>query len=282
MFLVILWLLLIVFSPSPAHGQWVVEPGAGWVDMTLFHQDTEERFDHRGEREDIFADGRTVSTSLFLTASVGVVRGVDAWAEVPVHRLRFQDVAGDRKSSGPGDVRLFVRAGPEAVGLPAIPVTLRVGSKLPVGDFDVDAEIIPLGEGQTDWEVMVEAGLADSDGNLHTSGWFGRRFRLENEETLRDPGDEWFWFWQTAGPGGPIPLTWNVGAEGTHGGAWVIEGVRVPSARRRLVEVFGSVSYSMGPGHLKAGARIPVSGRNMPAGTIWSLGYFLSWTRPGT
>lgn len=47
-----------------------------------------------------------------------------------------------------------------------------------------------------------------------------------------------------------------------------------------LLELFGTVSVPLGPGHVEVGARTPVSGRNMPAGTVWSAGYFLSWERP--
>lgn len=255
--------------------QWVVPQGSGWVDLAVYRQDTETRYDFAGERERFFADGRAISVSTFITAAAGVVRGVDVWTQLALHDLRYNDEAGRRRSTGPGDLKLFVRAGPEALGLNTFPVALRAGIKLPAGDFDVDAEIIPLGEGQVDVELMIELGRSLHPRSLWTSGWVGHRSRFQNTETLRTPGNEWFWFWNG---GGRVGATgWTVALEGIHGDDWMIEGLRISSARRRLVQGFITLDHPLGPGHVKLGARRTLGGRNFPAGAALSLGYFVRW-----
>ncbi len=63
------------------------------------------------------------------------------------HRLRYDDVAGKRSSAGVGDTRLWLRAAPLRWLGSALPFAVRAGFKVPIGDFDVDAEVIPLGDG---------------------------------------------------------------------------------------------------------------------------------------
>lgn len=224
-----------------------------------------------------FADGHAITTSFFLTGAVGVVRGADVWVQVPVHRLSFDDAGGERDETGLGDVRLFLRLGPKLLRarLP-VAVAVRGGVKLPGADFPVDAEVIPLTEGQRDWELMLEVGHSFHPFPLYVMGWFGNRWREENEEVVRDPGDERFAF---AAAGGDLPagFTWKFAWEGLWGLAPRIERLTVPTAKRRLQQLFPSVGRRLGPGILEVGGRIPVSGRNLPAGPALMGGYFLSW-----
>ncbi len=273
--------LLGFLSGIPAGGvsaQWISPPGEGWVDLTLRHQDTRERFDLDGTRRDIFAEGRAVTWSAFLTGNVGLLQGTDLWVELPVHRLRFDDAGGERESSGVGDPRIFLRAGPELLGLPPWPVALRGGVKLDVGDFDVDAEVIPLGEGQRDWELLLELGRSLHPRSLWTMGWVGHRWREANPAAQRTPGDEWFWWWSLGGEAGPV--AWRMSLEGLSGGVWTLEGgIRPPSTRRRFRQAMVDAGVGLGPGTVRLGLEVPVSGRNLPAGAAVSVGYFVRWDR---
>ena len=268
-------LLAPLLFPTGGHAQWLSPPGEGWIDVKAIYHDTDETFDHTGDRRTIFADGRAITRSLFLTGTVGVRKGVDVWVQAPFHRLRFNDAGGERASAGLGDPRGFVRVGPALFSLPDWPVALRGGVKLNGGSFDVDAEVIPLGEGQRDWEILLELGRSFHPLPLWTMGWIGHRWRLPNVDARREPGDELFWWWTVGGELGPVG--WKASVEGLSGGAWTIEGLQISQARRHLHQVFVDLDYPVGPGRLSLGIRTPIRGRNLPAGTAFTSGYFFRW-----
>lgn len=268
--------LLAAAGVTPAAGQWVESPGHGWSQVTVYHQDTRQEYGEDGEVRDFFADGHSITTSLFATTAAGIVRGLDGWAQVSVHRLEFEDVVGDRQQIGLGNVRLWLRAGPELLGIEGpLPVALRAGVKLPGADFPVDAEVIPLNEGQRDWELLLELGHSLWPAPVYLQGWIGYRWRERNDEIFRDPGDEIFYY---AAAGGELDrLEWKVASQGRFGQAPVIEGVLVPSGKRRIVEVAPRLGYRWGPATVQAGVRLPLDGRNYPKGPIFLLGTFVDW-----
>jgi hypothetical protein len=260
---------------APAQGQWLSPPGEGWVDLTFIRHDTHREFDLQGSERRMFADGRAVTHSLFLTGSVGVWRGVDLWVQLPLHHLQFDDAGGDRVSSGLGDPKAWVRLGPEFVGLPSWPVAVRGGVKVDAGRFDLDAEVVPLGDGQNDLELLLEVGHSFHPHPLWTMAWVGYRWRFENTGARTTPGDESFWWWTLGGEAGPVG--WQASLEGLAGRAWKIQGVEVSSARREITQVFGKVDHPVGPGRISLGLRAPLSGRNLPSGVAFTAGYFLRW-----
>ena len=76
---------------------------------------------------------------------------MDAWVQIPYHRLTYNDARDDRLRTGIGDTNLYLRVAPlHYLGFD-FPWAIRGGAKVAVGDFAVDSEIIPLGDGQTDW-----------------------------------------------------------------------------------------------------------------------------------
>lgn len=267
----------LVAGAAPAEGQWVEAPGQGWTQVTLHHQDTRSEYGEDGEVRDFFARGHAVTTSLFVTSAVGLVPGADAWVQASFHHLRFDDVAADREQTGLADLRLWARIGPELLGLDApLPLAVRGGVKLPGTDFPVDAEVIPLNEGQRDWELLLELGHSLWPTPAYLQGWVGYRWRERNEEVLRDPGDELFYY---AAAGGELGrLDWKLASQGTFGRAPVIEGVRVPSEERELVEIVPRLGYRWAPATVQAGVRIPVDGRNHPKGVVYTVGAFFDWT----
>ncbi|MEM1095023.1 MAG: transporter [Bacteroidota bacterium] len=257
-----------------ASAQWVEAPGQSWVQVAAFHHDTRTVFAEDGQRERIFANGHAVTTSLYVTAALGVVRGADVWLQAPLHQLHYNDAATDRSRSGVGDVRLYLRAAPEAFGITSpFPIALRAGIKLPGGDFPVDAEVIPLGEGQRDVEVMLEVGQSFYPRPLYAHGWLGYRARSANTEAARAPGDEAFGFFAV---GGAVQrIGWRVIAEGyVNVQDPVIQGLAIPSARRQAITVQPTLSYPIGSGAAEAGVRTTLAGQNVPAGHAFTLGYF--------
>lgn len=260
------------------HAQWVEAPGSGWLDLTASHQDTRRQFGPMGEVGDIFAEGHAVNSSVSLTATVGLLPGLDAWMQVPYHRLEFTDSRRrTRRSSGIGDTQLHLRLAPLQRFELEFPLALRGGVKLPVGDFDLDALVIPLGDGQRDWEMMVELGHSFYPFPAYVGGWVGHRWRTENSAIQRDFANEAFFLLQTGGSGERFGL--QAVAEGMKSvESPIFEGIPLPAAKRSLLQITPSLTAGLGPGVLSGGIRIPVRGRNLPAGPAWVVSYFSRWS----
>ncbi len=263
--------------PGTVGGQWVSEPGEGWADVSVYYLDTREAFEFDGQLRDFFAGGHAVSTSAFLTLAGGLLPGVDGWIQLPYHRLRYDDFRADRLRSGIGDTKLYLRIAPLRYLGSDLPFSIRGGTKVSVGDFAVDSEVIPLGDGQTDWEVIGELGRSFWPADLYVSGWAGYRWREPNEPAKRDYADEAFYLAQIGGTVG------RVGAQLTIEGMTsvttpVIEGIPLRTAERSLHQVMPRLSYAVGAGAVSLGLRVALRGQNLPGGTSLILGYFTRWS----
>ena len=265
---------------APAGAQWVELPGEGWAELAVSRQDTRERFDFDGARKPFFAEGHAITTSFHLTAVVGLFSGLDASVEIPFHRLDFTDEGGDLGRSALGDPRVFLRVSPPLFRDSDLQVALRGGVKLAGGDFPVSPEIIPLGEGQRDWEVIVEVGRSLGPGSMHVSGWLGYRWREANEERELDFGDEILFLAAVGGSFGR--LEYKLGVDGIGGLTPELQGIRVESARRRLVRLLPSLFWRTGLGLVQVGTRLPFAGKNLPAGASFTLGYRMAWPSGGS
>ena len=272
--LVVAATLLATLSSRGAEAQWVEAPGQGWVDVSVYHLDTHDAFQFDGEvREfDPFTQGHAVNTAVFVTVALGLFDGVDAWVQAPYQRLQFDDLGGERLRSGIGDTRLFLRVQPlRYLGI-GLPLAIRGGVKVAVGDFAVESEVIPLGDGQRDWELMLELGHSFYPIPAYVSGWVGHRWREPNEEASRDFGDEVFFLVSAGAERGRFGLSAIL--EGWDGDSPVIERIPVPNASRSMLQLTPTVSFAVGPGAVKAGVRVPLSGKNLPAGNALVIGYF--------
>jgi hypothetical protein len=127
--------------------------GAGWIQLSLSGQRATEGFNPAGARQDFIGNSEFVTRSAYLTGAYGVLKGLEVWAQLPVHRLTVDGSGGSSEGSGIGDIRAALRASPALAGL-EVPVALRVGVKLPGSDFPVDPRLLPLTEGQRDLEVV--------------------------------------------------------------------------------------------------------------------------------
>jgi hypothetical protein len=273
--------LLSVCLALPARGQWVEPPGTGWAHLGVAHQNTGTKFDpDTGHRTPFDTeDARSITTTVRLTGALGLVRGVDAWIDVPYHRLAFNDVQADRLQTGVADPRLYVRAGPSLVGVEDLPVAvaLRGGVKFPVGEFAPNADVIPLSEGQRDWDLLLEAGKSLHPWPVYVAGWVGYRWREANPTSTRKPGDERLVY--LAAGGHVDRFRWKLAVDGLFGRPPTRTdlGLTLDNDRRALVQLIPTVGWRLGPGTLEAGACIPLRGRRVPAGPTGTLGYFLTW-----
>jgi hypothetical protein len=140
--------------------------------------------------------------------------------------------------------------------------------------------VIPLTEGQRDWEVLVELGHSFYPIPVYVMGWAGYRWRETNEAIARKPGDERLFYVAAGGTVGHF--TWKMAVDGLLGRPPVrrlSSGLAIELERdtRRLVQLLPAVGWRVGPGAVELGTRIPVAGRNLPAGPALTLGYFITW-----
>ena len=253
----------------------MLDPGAGWIQIAGRGVRSERFYGSGGATHDLPGVTDATTMSAYVTGAVGLITGLELWAQVPVHRLRVADEAQTRVRTGLGDPRVSLRVGPELFGLSDLPVSVRAGVKVPGSDFPVDSRVLPLSEGQTDYEVAVEAGSLLFDEGLYVVAWAGYRWRTEDQATSREPGDERFA--HLAFGGHARGLCFELGFEALDGSAPVQNGIALPASSRRLFQVSPTVGWAVGTGRLEVGAQIPLSGRNLPTGSAFSVGYLLAW-----
>lgn len=254
-----------------AAAQWVEEPGKGWVALAVYHHDTRERFGPEGDAEALLSDGHAVTTSSFATIALGLAETVDVWSQVSFHRLSYNDAAANRSSSGIGDIKLWLRAAPLKWLGSEVPFAVRAGFKLPVSDFDVDADEVALGDGQRDWEVMAELGHSFWPLPFYASGWIGYRLREENASE-RDFGNELFYYAQIGGQSGRVG--YKLAVDGWNGAAAAASPTGSTGLERDLMQVLPSLLYDVGGGQVEAGMRFALGGRNVTAGSSFVFKYF--------
>ncbi len=254
----------------------LLSPGAGWLQVSLYRQHADESFNHLGSRQPFLANGRFDTRSLFLTGSVGLLHGLELWAQVPVHNLKANSAGEVSTTTGVGDLRLAGRIGSEILGL-GVPVALRTGIKIPGSDFPVDATVLPLTEGQLDFETSLEASSRIGTLPLYMTGWVGYRWRTENRDAARKPGDEAHAHLALGAFAGDFIL--ELAADGLRGRAPFAQGVRLNGERRRLLQLIPTIGYGLGPGRMEFTSQIPVYGRNLPSAVGMSIGYRFTWGR---
>ncbi len=264
-------------SPTLAQGGSLstLPVGGGWAQISFYRQKSVDFFNRNGDRQDFLAQGEFLTRSIFLTAGMGVAEGLDLWAQMPVHRLGVESLGGNSVSSGVGDVRFAARVTPELFGFEA-PVGLRFGGKVPGSSFPVDATVLPLTEGQRDWEISLESGRAFELLPIYVVGWAGYRWRSLNETALYQPGDESFG--HLAVGGSVHDLNWQIGADGLWGKAPIVAGLLLADQEaRRLLQIVPTVGYLVGPGTVEVSVQIPLAGRNLPSGAGIGVSYRTTW-----
>jgi hypothetical protein len=256
------------------------EPGSGWLQLSGFHQRSDAIFGPEGGRRPLLANGVASTSSLYATASIGVLPGVEAWLQAPIHHLVYEDQVERRSRTGLGDVRAALRITVPALGFP-VPVAVRAGVKLPGREFPVDSRVIPLTEGQRDWELSLEHGRSliqetpFAPPALYTVAWVGYRWRETDHESSRKPGDELF---AHLGFSGMLdPVFWGLDLDALWGRPPVQQRLRLPGAARRLWQVTPSLTMDAGPGDIRAAVQFSLAGENLPTGTSYSLSYRVRW-----
>jgi len=259
--------------PESADAQWPVGKGEYWAKMSVFSHSTTEQF--RADREKrpfLNSNAESHARALFLDGLVGVTDRLDVWLQVPYFELEFNDDVDDRRSTGIGDIRMSARYNLIQLLDGGLPISARFTAKAPIVDFPIDAEVIPVGEGQWDYEAWLEAGVSLWPLPAYSVVWLGHRWRAMNSETTRDPGDEFMFLAElgvTGRVGGKVVL------DGIFGGTGAIQGIQVSSDQREILYVQPTLTVQVTPSLIiEAGSRIPMMGRNFPAGRQWTVALF--------
>lgn len=271
---------LLLAGPSSLGAQWPAGTGSGWAKITVMHHSTTERYGPTGLKQRFFsADAESRSTALFLDALVGVTSTTDLWLQVPYFDLAFDDVGGDRTASGIGDVRISVRQNLLQLRGGSVPISVRVAAKWPILDSPIDAEIIPVGEGQWDFEAWLEGGVSFWPLPAYGVLWLGYRWRTENTDLEREPGDERMLLAELgATVWGRLGAKLIVdGLFGTDGRA---EGIAVSRDAREILILQPGLTWGLRGSDtvIEAGVRVPVRGQNFPAGPQFAIALFHRWS----
>lgn len=279
----LVWVILLSWTGESLAGAWTLPQGVFWGKITVFRQATKEwytasrqfvdgRSEAPGARLPYNFKGRYESTALFLEGVYGLTGRLDVGVQVPYFDQRFADQTRPEPvaDSGLSDLRVFTK-----IRLLAHPflLTLKTGAKIPTGEFSNEDGLIPVGEGQWDFDFIVQAGRSFWPLPLYGNVDAGYRVRLENEKIARDPGDEWFF---------GAELGWNL----THallavgklemlrsGPSVDFHSIENRSQIKRITYVAPSLLYHLGRNSaVELGMRFTAGGRNFPAGQQLTLG----------
>jgi hypothetical protein len=280
--------LLLLLTATPSHGQWVEAPGTGWVQLQVAHQRTQEGFSKDGTvvpLDELDPDAESITTTARLTGALGLFRGLDAWVDLPLHRQAFNGSGSDLLTTGLGDPRVFLRAGPSLLGIPELPVAvaLRWGRKVDDGHLrERRRDDLPLA-GAARLESSAGGGDEPPSGADIRIGVGGAPVARGERADRARPRK-------------------RMGVQ--HGRGRVPRPLRVEGGRRRAVRTalhrhpYGvrvcrprtgagdpDSGVERGAGAVQLGARLPVHGQStrsdrLPASPTATLGYFLSWDDP--
>lgn len=251
--------------PTGIAGQWTQgATGRVWWKTAFYSQVTDQRFDFEGKQTEWLGNGKSNAKAVYTDVIIGLTGNLDFWLQVPFFNLQFTADAVDAESVGFGDVRGWLRWRVFNLFDGSTPVSIRAGAKAPIGSSPLNAQVIPLGEGQWDVELFGEIGHSFWPFPAYAELWLGYRFRFENTENLNDPGGEYTYLAEAGVTPGNRAL-FKVTLDGFEGRRLVSEGFLTATSRNITILQF-SGGYRLGPIWPEIGIRIPVRGQEVPAG----------------
>lgn len=285
------WSLALALSPLRPEavdaGAWTLPQGRVWTKASCFRQTAKEwyiaspepvlrpdgtftRF-ATGTRRPYRFDGRYRSRAVFLEAFYGVTDRVEAGLQVPFFDQDFDDDTRSQPPAAAGfsDLRLCARW---RLARSPLVLALKVGAKLPTGEFRNQDGLIPVGEGQWDMDLTLQAGRSLWPAPVWASLDIGYRVRLKNRDTDLDPGDEGLVDAEIGWA--PTRRLWlAMKLESVLGRTGRVFGLQNPSLTRRITYMAPTASLVLfGATALEGAVRFTAAGRNYPAGHQLVLG----------
>lgn len=271
-------------------GAWTVPASSFWGKVSYFRQTTGEWYIDSslpmvvqtadgveitqvsaGSRQPYRFGGQYRSKAVFAEGFYGVTDWLNLGVQIPYFDQVYQDSTRTEAPSDAGfsDLRIYTKL--RALQSPAV-LTLKLGVKVPTGDFKNEDGLIPVGEGQWDFDLLLQAGRSLWPLPAYANLEAGYRLRMENADVLRDPGDEWL---VNAEAGwSPRPrLSLALKLEVLHGKAGRSFGFENPSLKKRIVYLAPTVSWTLfGETAAELALRRTLAGRNFPAGNQLTVG----------
>ena len=262
---------VICVLPSSAEGQWALgRSGRIWIKTAAYWQKTDEEFNPVGQRGNYIGEGESDARALYTDIIIGLHKNVDLWLQIPFFDLRYNEIFQDLRSVGFGDIRAWVRWQFLSLNGGQTPVAIRAGVKAPVGDSPLDAQIVPVGEGQWDVEFYGEVGHSFWPAPFYAELWLGYRVRFAEPEG-RDPGGEYLYLAE-AGVQPTSSTLLKVTMDGFTGRKWTSLGYQT-GTRRRVTSVQFAGAFRAGSLWPEFGVRLPLTARGFPAGLQYILGF---------
>ena len=255
-------------------GGWTLSRGTTWLRTGFMVQITDERYFIDGSRIPYFFEGHNQTLAAFVDLRHGITDRLEAAVQLPFFGISFDDLAAERNTTGIGDLRMGLR-----YNLLPGPVVATVGAtvKFPTGEFVNDAEIVPVGEGQYDFEVTAEVARSLWPRPGYVTALIGYRWRTPNAETGIHHGDEVLWSFE-AGYGVIPRVMLKALIRGLHGLETTSFGLALPSLERRVVYFEPGVLLELSPRRtLEVSVPMSLSGQNWPAGPVFNIGVFQSF-----
>ena len=276
-------------------GAWTLPEGRLWAKVAYFQQATDEWYlsfpepyfrDGQiseyaaGTRRPYRFDGEYESVAVFAEAFYGVTDRLDVGVQVPWFDQTLTDITRPEPPSdaGFGDVRLSAKL--RLTEGPAL-VTLKTVAKLPTGDFINEDGLIPVSEGQWDFDFLVQVGRSFWPLPAYANVDAGYRLRLANGEVDRDPGDEWL-LNAEVGVNLTRRLLVMVKLESLWGQSGVDQGIETSSLKKQIAYLAPTVFFTVRDGlSVEAALRYTLGGRNFPAGKQLTVGLSTEVDVPG-
>ena len=188
--------------------------------------------------------------------------------------MRIRRAIG-RSSTGIGDVRGSVKL--RLVQRPLVLSALDT-VKVPTGEYRNVDGLIPVGEGQWDFDLGLSAGRSLWPRAIYINADLGYRFRRANAAVDRDPGDEWFCSAECGWASVVSPAYDGQVRDAARRPAREFGGLANRSQIKRIRYASAVVYFDMDQRtYVEVGARISLGGRNYPAGTQWIAALTRDW-----
>ena len=184
--------LSILLPQMASAGAWTLEKGRVWSKITYMSLSTNEHYGNDGNVGEIPA--RYKSQQVYFDVYYGLNDRIDVGIKIPYISNEFVDVssehpfygAPDKKDSGLGDVRGVAKI--NLVQSADLVGTLKLGFKVPMGEYREVPEALSITGGQWDFDAVAQVGRSFWPVPMYANVDLGYRLRGEyTDPTAGEP-----------------------------------------------------------------------------------------------
>lgn len=282
----------LVFSHDVSAGAWTLQKGQLWTKLTGMLQSTDEEYIaisgagrepdlsrefQAGTRAPYRENGYFQSHAVFFDLFYGVTDPFDLGVQVPYYHQTFENRGFRPKTTAAGfsDVRVFAKY--NLIQNPLVG-TFKFGFKIPTGKYKNMDGIIPVGEGQWDFDWVIQLGYSLWPHPIYANIDLGYRLRLKNKIIQREPGNEWLYHAEI-GYTPKSPIHFILKLHGIQGKPARVFQIELPSDVKRITYLSPTlILRTFQNFHLETALQFTLRGRNFPAGQIAM--FSVSYTKP--